>query len=285
MKGLTLIVSYPKSGNTWFRAFLSSALQRGSEIDINDIGVINAADRHFCGHHLGLNSCEMSELEFARIRPRIYQYLATREPQILKVHDSLLEPLPGAPLPYPEMGIDTVIYIARDPRDVVISFSKHLGVSIDQAITTLAQSDFVLGQPFRSQFPQYLASWSMHVKSWLDAGRYRLRLLRYEDMLADPHNVLSGALDFMGIALTDQELNQAVETASFSNLKKQEALSGFVETPPHTESFFSSGKSNLWMETLTATQRVKIETDHSTVMSLLGYQRIKAGSARDPGHG
>lgn len=35
MSGLTLIASYPKSGNTWLRAFLASHLRGSEPIDLN----------------------------------------------------------------------------------------------------------------------------------------------------------------------------------------------------------------------------------------------------------
>ena len=46
MKGIVWLASYPKSGNTWFRAFLANLLHGGEQpVDINQFGVGNTNER------------------------------------------------------------------------------------------------------------------------------------------------------------------------------------------------------------------------------------------------
>jgi len=69
--GLYWLASYPKSGNTWVRAFIANLTHTGpGAVDINalDTGAI-ASSRHWIEATLGFDTTELSHGEIDRLRP------------------------------------------------------------------------------------------------------------------------------------------------------------------------------------------------------------------------
>ncbi len=276
MTGLTLLVSYPKSGNTWLRAFLSSVACAGGPVDINRLEIRNAADRNTTASLLGIAMADFSLKEEIHLRRRALEYAAqqVRQNLLFKVHDAMLPVLTPPVLPFPEQSIGAVVYIVRDPRDVAVSFANHLGRTIDDTIRMMASPKYKLvPQPHgrRVQMPQLLSAWSSHVRSWLDRPGLNTHLMRYEDLHADPVGRFASLLRFLGLAVPDEVLTGAVRATSFSVLRAQELEHGFVERPRKSKEFFRRGVTEGWRDTLTREQADRIVADHGTVMRELGY--------------
>src|SRR5579862_3428641 len=83
----TFLVSYPKSGNTWVRFLLANLIYPNEEIGFSNINRV-------------LPSPDVLSRRFLKKLPR---------PRILKSHQ-----------PY-DLRFRRVVYLVRDPRDVVIS--------------------------------------------------------------------------------------------------------------------------------------------------------------------
>jgi len=276
MKGLVLFASYPKSGNTWFRAMLASVLANGKEIDINNIGFMNSADRFFFDRTLGINSADLTRPEVARLRPRIYEFALRRTSHDLplKVHDAWLPTFPDTPIPFPEAFVKRAIYIVRDPRDVAVSLADHMGRPVDHIVSKMNKVDYFFGSNMsnlRMQVTQRLSTWSAHVRSWMDAQSLDVHVMKYEQMLAEPLKEFRFAFDYLGLGLEDRVISDAVEATRFDKLKSQEEKSGFSERSARSTRFFRRGVANGWRDTLTEDQTDRIVSDHREVMERLGY--------------
>lgn len=276
MTGIILLASYPKSGNTWLRAMISSLRHEGETIDINRLEIPNAADRVACDNFLGLHSADLNFDELAWARPKLYEFAARDDGwcKILKVHDACLPPKRNTPPPFSSKGVGAALYIVRDPRDVAVSFSHHLGISIDKTIEVMARPGYTLAPQLRAlnaQLPQLLSTWSAHVLSWLNCTSFPVHLMRYEDMLADPMSIFGDAFRFIGLNAPRALMQRALAVTSFQSLKGQEETNGFKECPPRNDRFFRRGIANGWQDTLTQRQADQVVSDHSNVMQLLGY--------------
>src|SRR3546814_3504351 len=75
---------------------------------------------------------------------------------------------------YPTISVKAtlgVIYIVRDPRDVVVSAADHYGLTIDQAIEMMADHRARGRGTPGNTVHELMGSWSDHVRSWTEIGR------------------------------------------------------------------------------------------------------------------
>ncbi|HEX3983742.1 MAG TPA: sulfotransferase domain-containing protein, partial [Acidisoma sp.] len=164
------------------------------------------------------------------------------------------------------------IYILRDPRDVAISFSRHLGLSLDRTIAFMNDPEAATGGTDTAVYVR-LATWSAHVHFWTCRPHPTLHVMRYEDMRTDPTAVFGGLVRFLGQEPPAERLARAIAHSDFDELRRQEeAAGGFVEQPQKAgDAFFRVGQSGQWRGTLTHAQTARIERDHGTVMQRFGY--------------
>lgn len=278
MSRIVWLASYPKSGNTWFRALLANLdRERSDPVSIEALGAPNAAGRAAFDRAAGIDSADLTAAEADRLRPQVYWRLAATargaEPVFLKIHDAFLAPGDGAPL-VPTEASRGAIYLVRNPLDVCISFAHHSGWTFDTAIARMADGDYAMARRrdrLDHQLRQHLSSWSGHVRSWLDNGRMPVHLVRYEDLQAQPVATLAAAIAFAGLERSRAEVERAVEWSRFDRLQAQERSGGFSEKPMRMPGFFRSGRAGGWKEELTAAQVDRIRGDHAAVMRRLGY--------------
>lgn len=278
------LASYPKSGNTWLRALLYAYKFR-TPFTIEQI------KGHVMGDQLPqawfavspvpwgyLNNDERLMLRY----PALMQtaFMSLHRPVIVKTHCANVR-VNSVEL-IPEELTGRSVYLVRDPRDVAISYSHHMGIDIDKAIEQMGSDGCALDQGEeqggRLGIMQIPGSWSLNVKSWVDDGKFERVIARYEDLLSDPVS------QFVGIyrAIYDEEpdievVKQAVELCRFDRLKESESADGFSEATKHGV-FFRSGKSGQWQDILTPEQVTRIEEDHGEWMQNMGYalSQVKA---------
>jgi hypothetical protein len=276
MTGLTLIASYPKSGNTWMRSLLASLRLGGKTPDINvELGARSVADRRFHDIAALMESSDLTPREVARLRPEVSRWLARERPGIYKAHDANLIP-PGAWEPaIPADAINRLILITRDPRDAAVSFAHHLGVSYEEAVRTMGDEGALMGRSeegLNANVEQYLSSWSDHTRSWLDTSGFHRLHVRYEDMSERPEDVFGKVCLFLDLSVQQGEIAGAVEAASFAKLAGQEASAGFRERHPASSArFFREGRAGSWQDHLSQSLADRIVDDHGPMMLRLGY--------------
>jgi len=168
-----------------------------------------------------------------------------------------------------------VIYLVRNPFDLAISFSRHLGISIDKTIDIMNQENYSLSVPkkkYLNQVPQKIGSWSKHVESWLTQKKIPLILVKYEDMLHHPRETFEKMLTFIDVNYSYKKLDDALHFASFENLAKQEQLYGFEEKSPYQKTFFHTGKSGYYKSILNINQINTIFENHKSMIKYLNYE-------------
>ena len=274
MPGILWLASYPKSGNTWVRVFLANlilgeaeplALQRINEVTSSEPNEVWF--KPLCGQP----PSTLSKKQIAALRVRAQERAAGLNKNIMpmKTHSFC-----GKDYGHPTISVKAsvgVIYIVRDPRDVVISAADHYGLTIDQAVEMMNdRTARSRGTPGNLVYER-MSSWSDHVRSWTSWRHTPLILLRYEDVLADPLAQLGGVARKLGITQDPKKIARAVEFSSFKALQAQEAQGGFTEKSVHSQRFFRSGRAGGWRDTLTPDQAAAIERDHTVQMKRFGY--------------
>jgi aryl sulfotransferase len=278
--GIWWLASYPKSGNTWLRAVLST-LVSGRPVDINAMAFLgrNAGGRFPFDDALGIDSVCLSPEQELNLRPRVYEIWAAEaeRPLYCKTHDAYQLTPAGEPL-FPAAATHGAVYVARDPRAVAVSAVPFMAQPIDETIAAMDNpSAASAGSTKRlsHHLRQPLLRWSEHVESWL-AAPFPVHLVRYEDMLADPHAAFSAVAAFLGLSCDSRAIAAAVEATSFARLQAQERQVGFFERPHHAAAFFREGKSDGWRRALTPEQSARIVAGHGAVMRRLGYDTTLA---------
>lgn len=276
MTGFYWLASYPRSGSTWLALALCSIHRAGSPVEFAAGTMLfpQAAERDAFDRVLGIESSDLTPDEDERLRPRMYETLAKQatEPMIRRVHGAFVHTSAGEPLFPPALTLGAV-YLVRDPRDVAISYANYMNHDIDFTIAAMRNPGAAIGAPLGALSPllrQRLLTWSDHVNSWLDAG-LRLLLVRYEDLLADPAEVLSTVAAFLGWNAAPEVITAAVEATQFSRLRSAEQQHGFESSARRSGPFFRGGLAGGWRAGLTPEQVRQLEYDHRIAMARVGY--------------
>jgi hypothetical protein len=271
------LASYPKSGNTWMRAFLTALLNPGKDaVDINNmVPSTIASSRQLFDELTGVSASDLLPDEIERLRPAIYRQNAMESNELIyhKIHDAWIR-LPGGEPLVPADVTRAVIYIIRNPLDVAVSFAHHLHTGIDKTIGIMNNPEYAFcdrRDRLANQLRQRLLTWSGHVRSWVDESGLPVLVIRYEDMSAQPEITFTKAVQFIGLQHTQDEINTALELCNFSRLQQQEKEKGFTEKSARSPSFFRKGIVGDWQKSLNKEQVSRIVEKHGVVMKKYGY--------------
>lgn len=276
MAGIVMISSYPKSGNTWFRIFLTNLMvDKEMPASINTIKTQGiAAGREIFDVITGIESSDLTFDEIDNVRPDVYKYIASKSENtiFMKIHDAYTFLENGDPL-IPSDGIKA-IYIIRNPLDVVVSYSYHCNCSIDEAISDLCNKNCCFygeNGKLNWHLKQKLLTWSGHVESWVDNAEMSVHIIRYEDMKNNPFETFKRAAIFSGLSYEDEKIKKAIEFSDFKILNKEEKKNGFKEKIAIDSLFFRKGKIGDWRNYLSEEQVSLIIKEHKIIMKRFGY--------------
>ncbi len=163
---------------------------------------------------------------------------------------------------------ESVLYMIRDPRDVLVSFADHMDLSIEETIETMADPHRVINH---MHVLQVVGSWSLNVQSWTRPIPTDRFILRYEDLLDDADKWFRKILYFYKIKIDEHRFADAMLSTNFRNLQAHEARTGYASKSKKQATFFREGKSGGWQDVLTAAQVDRIVSDHGEVMKEYGY--------------
>ena len=274
-KNIVWIASYPKSGNTWIRSVLSSLFYTDDgNFNFNILKKINTFDRPFYFSEVikdkKISTYDLTTLAKFRIEAqKLFNKKNTL--RFFKTHAANIK-IDG----FDYTNQDTTkcaIYIVRDPRDVVLSYSKFSGLNIDDVIKIIKDEKFTVKNK-ESQYFTHWSRWDYHASSWL-IPNYPKIVIKYEDMIDKPIQTIMKLIMFLksvGIVsdFTDQKIINAVESTDFTNLNKMETELGFEESIYGTK-FFNIGKKNQWKKSLSTLHAQDIEKSFAETMKKFGY--------------
>ncbi len=273
MAQILWLASFPKSGNTWLRAFLANYL-RGGRLpeDINKLPEFSYGDMRveYYEQISGKKAVDFDYDEINRLRPRVHRFLAAAQQGLVlvKTH-SHLSTIDDIPTITPDVTFGA-IYVVRNPLDVAVSFGHHYGLDSDAAVKAICYKGLET-VPRPGHILQVLADWSSHLNGWINAPGLYVQVLRYEDMTKSPTKTFGGILDFLKIPKDRERLKRAIRHCSFNVLAGQERQSGFVERSKSAEKFFRRGEVGGWRKDLTSEHVDFIVHHHREAMTKMGY--------------
>lgn len=274
--GIVWLASYPKSGNTWTRTFLHNLVHVTSgEMQAQQINELNqfstgSASLALFEEILGFAPTTKHQDQIAAARARVQQYIADAVEGLifLKTHQALVKDRGHVTINFAVTA--GAIYIVRNPLDVAISYSHHLGQSIDDTIAFMNLQNAETSSSKKQVYEVY-GSWSQHVLSWTRKPHPAIYVMRYEDMLNDPKKTFSALARHLLFKPSDGQLADAIDRSSFERLREQEEKDGFRERPEGAERFFREGRAGQWKEVLTPAQIQRVVDAHGEQMQRFGY--------------
>ena len=241
----TFIVSYPRSGNTWTRFLVANLLHP-------------AEPATFANIERWVPDTEAQSSRYMRSIP---------SPRTIKSH-SYFDPR------YPR-----VIYVVRDPRDVVLSyydFSRKYRHIEDNYPLERYVSDCIRGRLISAGW----GTWGENVASWAFArgARPGFLLLKYEDMKAQPERELARIARFYGVEPTTELLATTLARSSADRMRELEKTQGkdWVSTKDKRSDipFIRTASTGGWRSQLKPETVAEIESAWGNIMAQLGYELV-----------
>ena len=293
------LASYPKSGNTWCRVFITelrrlagldsaeataAAKHEEQELRLNSdlaTGSI-VSSRHWLDDQLGIDSSDLSWAELDKLRGRAghQQALYADCLRYHKVHDAFMSPDSGGRPVVPVEGCRGAVVVIRHPADVAVSLSHFFSWPLERCVTFLLDEQASLCLSSKrggQQVRQFMGTWACQVHSWVDQQQIPTLMLRYEDLLAEPQLQFSQLARFLELPEQPELIAEAVRNTSFQKLQaKEDKEGGFSERPDGCDRFFRSGRSGEGREQLTNEQLGQLEEAFESTLSRFGYGKTKA---------
>ena len=269
------LASYPKSGNTLVRSILASLIySKDGNFNFNLLKKIDQYPQK--KHFEGLTDKFGNLLELSKFWVISQNKLnEDKKLKFLKTH-------------HLRCGINNytftnknntagVIYIVRDPRDVVISYAKHSSYSIKDCSIDMMTSDNCIFT--NKNLISLLGSWSDHYNSWTKNNK-NLLLIKYEDLLSNKKKeiikIINFVNSFINVSISDKKIDNCLNTTTFENMKSMEEKGLFTENNIDNKigkkiKFFNKGKKNEWENILDYKIRIELEKKFKKEMSELKY--------------
>ena len=274
------LASYPKSGNTWVRIFLSTLLysDKKPEVDINEKHLKQfPTKKSFQGltnnflnlDEIAKNSIAAQEMINIESGIKFYKTHSANWKNIEKnYYFTNYENSLG------------VIHIVRDPRNVISSVLNYYNKeNYQDALDFITnRGKIITSTKAGSEIQEIILSWADHYNSW-KLFRKNYLLIRYEDLLSNPVKEFLKITNFLtsigNLKFDENEILQIIENCKFEKFSKQEEEKGFADNPvtnkKQNKKFFKLGPKNDWKNLLQPEIQFKIEKTFENEMKELGY--------------
>ena len=274
------LASYPKSGNTWIRIFLSTLLYSPAKpkVDINKTYIKQFPIRSDFNN---LTNKLMDLDEFAKnCIPAQKKLNQDNKIKFLKTHNAYWQNYEKNFFFTDEQNSLGAIHIVRDPRNVITSVMDYFNKdNYNETLEFLTDNYKVVGGTnFESGVPTILLSWANHYNSWKNFKKNYL-LIKYENLINKPQEEFLKITNYLSkignFKFNEKEVLEIVENCKFENFSNQEKNEGFIDNSATNKNFkkkfFRMGPKNNWEDLVNSEIISKIETHFKKEMIELNY--------------
>uniref|UniRef100_A0A5F8GZI5 Sulfotransferase n=1 Tax=Monodelphis domestica TaxID=13616 RepID=A0A5F8GZI5_MONDO len=246
-----LLVTFPKSGTIWVQHILSLIFNKD---DIQNQSTIPTFVKIPWLEH---KQVFKSVMENEKSRPRIMTTHLQAKFLIPNLKNSKVR----------------VVYVARNPKDVLVSFYHfHKFANF--------MPDFSSFDDFFDQFLEgkvHYGSWFNHIKGWLGV-RHELNffVITYEDLSQEPYQAIQSLAKFLGQHLEPEYLKSILYHSTFSFMSQNDQLNFSTiscEIYDHSKGkFFRKGMTGNWKEYFSQDQDVRFNNVYQAEMRELTFK-------------
>ncbi len=272
------LASYPKSGNTYIRSFLSAYyFSKDGGFNFDQLKNIQQyPDTIFFDKKINdFNELNKNYLESQK------NIFDKKKGKFLKTHN-IHGLINGNNFTNSKYTLGA-IYIVRDPRNILNSMVNFYNLTDEKAFDWMTDPNMTIFHN-KNDYSTYqlISSWSNNYKSWRNASHYERLFVRYEDLKLNKYKTFRDIIIFINKllkvnnSLNEIKLKKAIETTNFKRLKKMEESQGFEEATRDKKNgkkniFFNQGFNNNWKKNSNLNIYKKIENEFSKEMKELGY--------------
>ena len=267
------LASYPKSGNTMLRSMISSYLFSNDGIFNFELLLnIKQFPNDTILKTLGIKNKDLNSIIKNSIRAQAF-FNKKDKVGFVKTHNMLF----NFNKKYPFTNFDHslgVIYIVRDPRNVVLSYARHIDASIEETVKFVT-----LGKSNKNDL---MGNWAENYLSWKAFEKHnKYLLIKYEDLILNPKKNFVKIIEFI-FSLSNRKfqidmnkIDNVIKSTTLDNLKKLESKNNFPETAKDKLgkkiNFFDKGGQRDWSKSLNKNYIDQIEKSFKREMTELEY--------------
>lgn len=190
------VVTYPKSGTIWMQQILLLLEAKGDLIAMSKL----------------CNYCNADLVPWIEVIGNREAFITAPSPRFRVTH-LLPEFMPSGL----KQKKSKVIYVARNPKDVVVSYFYF------HKLATMLETP----KDFDEFFEKFMRGdvfggrWFDHIKTWYShKDDMNILFITYEDMIQNLHSAVERICLFLDKELTDEQLASVVEHSTFKNMRK-----------------------------------------------------------------
>tara|TARA_Y200000002_G_scaffold12649_1_gene10329 strand:- start:234 stop:1082 length:849 start_codon:yes stop_codon:yes gene_type:complete len=277
------IASYPKSGNTWLRALISSYYYSEKGL-FNQSSLTNISQFPQAMYFKSFNYDPRVVTDTVKFWISAQEIInKDKKFKFFKTHN-VLGAINNSKFTDKKNTIGC-IYVVRDPRNVLTSLQNHYEMSKEESLNfMLNENKFIYDHSVKNDYSnfQFISSWEKNYQSWINQKNFSVITIKYEDLINDTLETFKKVIEYIELitksreGYNDKKAENSIQSTSFEKMKNMEKKDGFTESIlSKNESqkipFFHLGPKNDWRNIFDENYQKKINLIFKQNLKELNY--------------